>query len=924
MEFLRVPEALQGCDHAALQDYVKDSIINFTSQPAFGSLLNLPPDAIKHATLKLLQQQSQPGLPLPQLASLPTPELASPLVQQDKTNQDFILAFRHDCLNVGCADFRCQLCTHAQARRCSKTFCTKYLVGDALKAECGAPIRVEAIDKLTGQAMSPNSLHRVKLDAVLLNGRSIQVIKESTGGQIASHDLENAALPTYLGRNLLESVTSSPHEKLFPQHNHHQGEQGHNLNALATLTAEGGGLVNQHTPDGRVILPFRGSEAIISSLMVTGSSEGILMSQRPQFILLLRAIDAVTLIPLPSVPPLLSEGFVVATSRVRTAAKKTIPHVNDHVSKLISVGKATIEKLKDLKRAAIDGGCPDLQLPLAQVHTVAEFRQLIDWAVQDKEITNKVKRILKLATGWDAAREHAATAVQDDNCLRAWRVPTDTLQLQQQQQQTMRCALVYASDKGVPLLSQGPIALLEMTLDRDGTQSAGGAVLKPLLKHTNSGVVGWALDSSPRDTQINLHPPLMSSVPPAARAAAPPFPSTNTINASHAAWYQPQHPGWISLPLPLTAEFLRGHVLSQSQHPSQQGQQYQLVLSSQLMALCTQYFGRGIQAGHDAEEHRLIGNILQQFVNIDNRNEQQQQLQQQQQQQQSLSVPPLPPHPPPPPLFAASQAGGNEEMPSLSSMLQSFPSVPHPELLSRLLSSLPSFDSEQAAAAAAAATAAGGGSGGGDALFPAVGGSGNSGNLFRGLTPDWGKLSSLSPQEWQQLLQITELSPAPGGSGELPPSRPSSDTAADSVPLKPPSRSVSAAKSTFSGKLIEKTNEPSPFNTTSPSQTPLPPLPPLPQPSRQQHRQKKTRVDGQEDMLGEEPSLKLMLSMDEICGAGQVLASAKKRQSEDREVAEVVVVMEGANEGEDDRGNDEEEEKEKKSKGPKQRRLSLP
>jgi len=880
-----------------------------------------------------LQQQRQPGLSLPQLASLPTPELSSPLLQQEKTNKDFILAFRHDCLHLGCADLRCKLCTNAQARRCSKNFCTKYLVGDALKAECGAPIRVEAIDKFTGQAVSPNTLNGVKLAAVLLNGKSIQTVEKSTGGHIAPRDLENAALPTYFGKYLLENVISSPREKIIPQHNNQQGGDGQNLkNALKLnlATAEGGGALNQHTPDGHAILHFSGSEAIISGLMVTGSSEGILMSQRPQFILLLRAIDAITNIPVPSVPPLLSEGFVVATSRVRTAAKKTIPHVNDHVSKLNSVGKATIEKLKDLRRAGIDGGQPDLQIPLDQVHTVAEFRQLVDWTLQDKEITNKMKRILKLSTGWDAAREHAAVAVQDDSCLRAWWLPTDTPKLQQQQQKqqgkTTRCALVYAADEGVPLLSQGPIALLEMPLEQDDTHSAGSAVLKPLLKQSNGGFVGWAVDSSPQDTQINpFPPPSSSSVPSAARVAAPPFPSTNTINASHAAWYQPQHPGWISLPLPLTAEFLRGHLLSKSQqpqHPFQPGQQSHLVLSPQLMALCTQYFGRGIQAVHDAEEHLSVEKMLHQFVNIGSQNEGQQ--------QQPPSVLPLlpapqaqpPPLPLPPPLFAATPPAGNEDIPSLNSMLQSFPSVPHPHLLSRLLSSLPSFDSEQAAAAAAAATTTGGGSGGGggagsDALFPALHGSGNSSNLLRGLTPDWGKLSSLSPQEWQQLLQITELSPA-HESGELPSSRPPSETAADSAPLKPPSRTVSAAKSNFSGKILEKTNEPSPFNATS--QTALPPLPPLPPPSRHQDEQKKKKeqVDGPENLLSEEPSLNLMLSMDEILNAGQVLTSAKKRQSDDREA-----VVAGAVKGEDDQELDEDEDKEK-SKGPKQRRVSLP
>jgi len=74
-------------------------------------------------------------------------------------------------------------------------------------------------------------------------------------------------------------------------------------------------------------------------------------------------------------------------------------------------------------------------------------------------------------------------------------------------------------------------------------------------------------------------------------------------------------------------------------------------------------------------------------------------------------------------------------------------------------------------------------------------------------------------------------------------------------------------------------------------------------------------------MLAEEPSLKMMLSMDEICGADQVLASAKKRQSHDTEAA--VVVVAGDDEGDGVREKDKGEDIEK-SKGTKQRRLSLP
>jgi hypothetical protein len=320
--------------------------------------------------------------------------------------------------------------------------------------------------------------------------------------------------------------------------------------------------------------------------------------------------------------------------------------------------------------------------------------------------------------------------------------------------------------------------------------------------------------------------------------------------------------------------------------------------------MCSTYYGQGVGILQETAVQMSQANGPIPNAPVPQR----QQQQQQQQQPPQPSAPPLPPLPPPEP----SAAPTGEYVPPL---LQSFPSIPHPELLSRLISSLPSFDSDQAAAAAATAAAAGGASAGGgsDALFPAFGGSGNSSSLFRGLTPDWGKINSLSPQEWQQLMQLADLPPI-----DLPPSRPPSNAAAavaaavaEISPLKPLSRSVSAAKSTFSGKVIDKTSEPSPFNTVSPSQTPLPPLPPLPPPPRQQQQQQQQ----QQEMLGEEPSLKLMLSVEEMSSAGQVLASTKKRHTDDIET-----LMDGATEKDDTSEKDEEE----KGKRPKQRRLSLP
>ena len=43
------------------------------------------------------------------------------------------------------------LCEHNPHRRCSVNFAPKYLVNDVLKAKCDANIRVELIDRATGQ-----------------------------------------------------------------------------------------------------------------------------------------------------------------------------------------------------------------------------------------------------------------------------------------------------------------------------------------------------------------------------------------------------------------------------------------------------------------------------------------------------------------------------------------------------------------------------------------------------------------------------------------------------------------------------------------------------------------------------------------------------------------------------------------------------
>lgn len=59
----------------------------------------------------------------------------------------------------------------------------------------------------------------------------------------------------------------------------------------------------------------------------------------------------------------------VATPRVRTAVKAYIPHVDDHVSKLQSVGNMTQQKLLNIVDAAAAAGIYDLQPLLNSVST---------------------------------------------------------------------------------------------------------------------------------------------------------------------------------------------------------------------------------------------------------------------------------------------------------------------------------------------------------------------------------------------------------------------------------------------------------------------------------------------------------------------------------------------------------------------------
>lgn len=102
-------------------------------------------------------------------------------------------------------------------------------------------------------------------------------------------------------------------------------------------------------------------QAPLSDLQCTTSSEALLCGKAPTFRLLVWAIDR-SGAHMQHVTYVVSESFVVATKRVKHAIKSDIPSIADHISKLVHIGKATVDKLQDIRQAAVEENL-DLELP---------------------------------------------------------------------------------------------------------------------------------------------------------------------------------------------------------------------------------------------------------------------------------------------------------------------------------------------------------------------------------------------------------------------------------------------------------------------------------------------------------------------------------------------------------------------------------
>ena len=81
----------------------------------------------------------------------------------------------------------------------------------------------------------------------------------------------------------------------------------------------------------------------------------------------------------------------MATKRVKHAIKSDIPCVADSVSKLVHIGKATVDKLVDLRGASREEGF-EIIIPdeLNKVDKVGQFQQLVEMSEMNSDLKNKV------------------------------------------------------------------------------------------------------------------------------------------------------------------------------------------------------------------------------------------------------------------------------------------------------------------------------------------------------------------------------------------------------------------------------------------------------------------------------------------------------------------------------------------------------
>lgn len=117
----------------------------------------------------------------------------------------------------------------------------------------------------------------------------------------------------------------------------------------------------------------------------------------------------------------LSEPFQVLSSRSKPNCKPEIPHIDDPVKNVEAIGDATVPKLERLTMMAQEMGIDLSTVPYPSVTKVGEFRELARLAATDKNLQDKLRKVLALTKDqWRVAHEHSMKAVTSDHRMRVW------------------------------------------------------------------------------------------------------------------------------------------------------------------------------------------------------------------------------------------------------------------------------------------------------------------------------------------------------------------------------------------------------------------------------------------------------------------------------------------------------------------------
>ncbi|KAA6419351.1 MAG: nitrogen regulatory P-II [Trebouxia sp. A1-2] len=364
---ITVPQELRAVPAQSLEEYVKARLLQFVAEPVFAKRMYQTPEGVHRAAKEVLTELS-----IPAGKSLP-----------DGASGTYTLLFRHECRSIGCLCPDCELCKQAQHRRCTSCFGSKYLSGDALKAKCGAPIMVEIINPRTGDVVSTDMISDIQLEVCVMDSRAYASL---TPGMETAEELDACTL----------LVNSQGKELLSPGKN------------------------STYNEEHKIVTPMHNNVAELQ-VHVAGSSIAMLQGQRPPFRLLVRATGVRDGRRVEYVKPVVSDAFVVATQRVKTAQKAEIPHIDEPVSKIENVGVQTQNKLQDIKAAAEQIGVHGLSVVHNCITTVGQFKELVESSETDQPLQETLKKVLNFTSnGWHKAREHAMRAVSTDNRMRAW------------------------------------------------------------------------------------------------------------------------------------------------------------------------------------------------------------------------------------------------------------------------------------------------------------------------------------------------------------------------------------------------------------------------------------------------------------------------------------------------------------------------